>query len=142
MKDKCVFQALTISGIIQKETLITNPHDQSDYTLITNDIVQINIFSTSDYERLTGKKIKLADNQGLFINNDTNYQGETISFDGEKTYDLLYEKESFYQGTIDLASSFKSACLIVNDYNNLASILFPNGGNAKFFYCFNTDSTL
>ena len=142
MKDKCVFQALTISGIIQKETLITNPNDQSDYTFITSDIVQINIFSTSDYERLTGKKIKLADNQGLFINNDTNYQGETISFDGEKTYDLLYEKESFYQGTIDLVSSFKSACLIVNDYDNLASILFPNGGNAKFFYCFNTDSTL
>ena len=75
MKDKCVFQALTISGIIQKETLISNPNDQSDYTFITSDIVQINIFSTSDYERLTGKQIKLADNQGLFINNDAKSTG-------------------------------------------------------------------
>lgn len=123
-KDSVYYDCVAASGIINGGDFNDNP-DLSVYnSSIADKIIELTLFSLSDYNRITGENETLTDSQCLVWSDKEAEKFDTFTIKGEKALEVKKYLPDFFKTTGNLNSSgVTRVYMVVNDLEEYTSEL-------------------
>lgn len=138
-KDSVYYDCVASSGLIKGGDFNDDP-DLSVYdSSIADKIIELTIFSLSDYNRITGKNEVLTDSQCLVWSDKEAEKFDTFTIKGEKPLEVKKQLPDFFKTTGNvLSSGVPRVYMVVNDLEEYTSELVDVENNLYDFYLFFT----
>ena len=138
-EDSVYYDCAAASGIINNGDFSDSDEELSVYSTSTADkIIELQLFSLSDYNRITGKNETLADGECLVYKDKEAEKFDTFSIKGKKELTVKKHLSGFFKLTGNvLSSGVPRVYIVVNDLEKYASELVEmDNGLYDFFLLF------
>lgn len=138
-KDSVYYDCVAASGYIANGEFNDDPSELLIYdSSIANKIIELQLFSLSDYNRITGKNETLAEGECLVWSDKEAERFDTFTVRGEKPLNVKKHLDSFFKTTGNvLSSGVPRVYIVVSDLEKYAYDLVQiDNGMYDFFLVF------
>ncbi len=136
-KDSVYYDCVAASGIIDGGDFNDNT-DLSVYdSSVADKIIELTIYSLSDYNRITGKNEILTDSQCLVWSDKEAEKFDTFTINGQKALEVKKQLPDFFKTTGNvLSSGVPRVYMVVNDLEEYSSDLVDVDNTLYDFYLY------